>query len=724
MESTGKILLIVESPNKIKKISSYLGDKYIIRASFGHIRDLKKGGKVHKLGVKIENNYEPVYCVLEDKQDKVNSIISVARSVEKIYLATDPDREGEAIAFHLHSCLEFLGKPIQRVTFNEITKSAILKAVENPRDLDMCLFNAQQARRVLDRIVGFLASDFLRFSKNTPLSAGRVQSVATRMVVDREREIKAFKSENYWNIFANVSVNGVEFESKLIEKVTDSETASKIKNELKNSTLFIKSIEKKEKARKPSAPFTTSKLQQVASNKLGFAVKKTMTVAQSLYESGLITYMRSDSTRIAPEALEQLLDYLKTNNIPVPETPNDYKTKDAAQDAHEAIRPSDVNKIPKFLFINEDELALYNLIWERFVASQMQDAVYDTVSVVIGCKENHYELKANGRSLRVEGWLALIKDDGNDEKVTLLPEMVESDILTNKEVKTEKKSTPPPSRYGEAALVNELEKKGIGRPSTYASIIETIKGRGYIELKGKAYQPTKLGKEVIDSLVKYFKFMDYKYTADMERDLDSIAEGKATYFDVIDNFFMPFKEECREAQYGESPDYGIYCSKCNGKMILRHGSYGFYLSCMKYPVCKDTLSVDMVDGKPVVVDKEARNVEGVSCPKCNGGMRINEAGRFGPYYFCENSPKCKGTRKVPYGKQCPNCKDELYMTVLEGNKKLLCMGYFKEQNCRYSEDLPEGEDAGWLDPSEHRKEQLELKKPKTVRKIINARRGK
>jgi DNA topoisomerase-1 len=576
---------------------------------------------------------------------------------------------------------------------------------------------------VLDRIVGFLASDFLRFSKNTPLSAGRVQSVAARLVVDREREIEKFQPEIYWNIFADVSVNGMDFSAKLNEKVTDFNLSNEIKSKLEGSEFFIKSIDKKEKPRKPNAPFTTSKLQQVASNKLNFPVKKTMKVAQSLYESGLITYMRSDSTRIAPEALEELLVYLKSNNIPTPSTPNDYKTKDAAQDAHEAIRPSDVNKLPSFLFINDDELALYTLIWERFVASQMQDAVYDTVSVLVGCKDSEYELKANGRSLRVEGWLSLVQDN-SDENDTLLPDMSKSDFLDNKGIRVDEKSTTPPSRYGEAALVNELEKRGIGRPSTYASIIETIKGRGYIELKGKAYQPTELGKEVIDSLVKYFKFMDYKYTADMEKDLDNISEGKDTYFNIIDNFFMPFKEECREAQYGESPDYGIYCSKCNGKMILRHGSYGFYLSCMKYPVCKDTLSVNIVDGLPVVVDKESRNVEGVKCPKCDGGMRINKAGRFGPYYFCENTPKCKGTRKVPYGKECPICKDELYMTVLEGQKKLLCMGYFKEQNCRYNEDLKDDEDVEWLDPTEHRKEQSELKKPKTVRNVINARRGK
>jgi DNA topoisomerase-1 len=729
MTKSSKTLFIVESPAKIKKISSFLGKDYVIRASFGHIRDLSTGDKRFRLGVDLENDYKPKYVISPDKKDKVQAIIDAATGVDKIYLASDPDREGEAIAWHLKHCLESTGKPIKRVTFNEITKAALQKAVQNAGDLSPDLFDSQQARRVLDRLVGFLASDFLRDAIGNNLSAGRVQSVAVRLVVDREREIENFKPEEYWNITAQLakSEKDEDFTAKLTAKVTNEKDAKKIKSELEKDTYEVIKVDKKEKKRNPYPPLTTSKLQQAASGRFGFPVKKTMKAAQSLYESGLITYMRTDSTRIAPEAIKSVRDFLQKNNMSLPGKPNYYKSKGGAQDAHEAIRPTDSFKKPENVFLGDDEQKVYRLIWERFVASQMEPAVYDTVAVVVRSSSKH-EFKANGRTLKEEGWLSVAGDlkKEKDETDATLPELNVGDklILVPPKVKAEQKFTQPPSRYGEAALVNELEKRGIGRPSTFASIVDTIKGRNYVELKNKVYWATDVGKQVIDKLVGNFTFMDYKYTADMEAELDKIAEGDLAYVEALDKFFIPFQKECKEAQTASTPDYGILCPKCGKKTLLKHGPYGFYMACIDRPKCKGTVGVDVVDGKPVVKPKVERKVEpGVQCPKCNAGMYRNDTGRFGPYFYCENSPKCRGTRKVPYGKQCSDCGCELFMTIFSGQKKLACMGYFEKHQCRHVESLPGEDKSGWVDPNPVRKQQYK-KKRKSVQKALTSRKGK
>lgn len=725
-----KILLVVESPGKIKKIQSYLGSNYIVRASFGHIIDLTVGDKVHKLGVNIENNYKPIYKTLPDKKDKIQSILDAAKTADKIYLATDNDREGEAIAWHLKSCLDPIGKPIFRVVFNEITKSAILKAVEKPGNLNKDLFDAQQARRVLDRIVGFMASDFLRENVGPNLSAGRVQSVAAKLVVERELEIENFKPEEYWNITAALAKSGSDsFIAKYNKKITNKVDALKIKTDLEKDSFVVTSVEAREKKRNPLPPLTTSTLQQAASTRFGFNVKKTMQIAQTLYEAGLITYMRTDSTRLSPESIDAVRDYLKNNNLSMPKSPNLYSAKEGAQDAHEAIRPTDVNKKPQTIYSNDDEKKLYKLIWERFVSCQMDPAIYDTMTVLINSSSNH-ELKASGRSLKYEGWL-IISSDLKKEKEDdegMLPPLKEKDKLNlvSPGVAAEQKFTQPPSRYGEAALVKELEKRGIGRPSTYATIMETIKGRSYVEIKGKTYHATETGKNVIKKLSDNFQFMNYDYTAQMEDRLDKIADGKLKYEEMLDNFFVPFQAECRKATNSEQKDYGIPCPKCGGRTYLRHGRFGFYMSCMGYPKdCKGTVTIDLVDGKPVIKNKNYKQeVDGVKCPKCGKGMVLNNAGRFGPFYGCVDWPLCKGTAKVPYGKKCPDCGNELFMTVFkagtpDAQKKLACTGY---PNCKHVEDIPEGEDVDWHDPTEVRKAK---KYPKgQAKKVLSIKKGK
>ncbi len=724
-KKTNKTLIIVESPAKIKKISSFLGPNYVVRASFGHIIDLATGDKTCRLGVDIEKDYKPKYKIIPDKKDKIQSIIDAASGVDQIYLASDPDREGEAIAWHLKSCLESTGKPIYRITFNEITKAAVLKSVQNPGPLNQDLFDAQQARRVLDRIVGFLASDFLRDAMGPNLSAGRVQSVAARLVVDRELEIENFKPEEYWNITTALakSAKDESFVAKYDKKVTDEATAKSIKKDLDKDTYIVDKVEKKEKKRNPFPPLTTSKLQQAASAKFGFPVAKTMKAAQSLYEAGLITYMRTDSTRISPEAIKSVRDYLQQNNYGLPASPNYYSTKNGAQDAHEAIRPTDVAKKPKNVFLSDDQQKVYQVIWERFLASQMEPALYDTVSMVIKSSSGHL-LKSSGRTLKYEGWLKIASDQKvqPDETDEALPPLDKGNVvvLVPPKVKTEQKFTQPPPRYGEGSLVKELEKRGIGRPSTFANIIETIKGRSYVELKGKVYHATDVGKQVIGKLTESYKFMDYDYTSGMESKLDEIAEGNLAYVKMLDDFFVPFQAECKLAEYVTAPDYGIPCPTCGKKMLLKHGRFGFYMKCIDSS-CKGSQSVDMVDGKPVMKEQWKKTVvEGVTCPKCGkDGMVLNDTGRFGPFYYCQDYPKCKGTGKVPYGKKCVKCGCEMFMTIFNGEKKLACMGYFESHNCRNVESLPGADKSGWTNPNPYRFKGTT--KNRSVKKILNSR---
>jgi DNA topoisomerase-1 len=714
-----KILVVVESPSKGKTIGKYLGSDYIVRASVGHIIDLASGGKAG-IGVDIEHDFKPKYSIMPDKKDKLNAIIDAASEAKEIYIASDPDREGEAIAWHIAKALESTGLPIRRVEFHEITKKGVLDGIKKSRELDKNLFEAQQTRRVLDRIVGYLVSPFIIDTLGPNLSAGRVQSVAVRMVVDREREIEAFKPEEYWNInsmLAKPTALNESFQAKYASKVIAKDVAEKIKKDLEAADYVISAVEQEEKKKKPFPPLITSTLATSANSRYKFPAAKTMKVAQGLYEAGLITYMRTDSYRISPEAIADCRSYLSSHSLGMPSTPNLYVTKTGAQDAHEAIRPSDVFKLPQNVFLGDDEQKIYRLIWERFVASQMNPALYDTVNVTIKTSNGHI-LKANGKTLKYKGWLEITGDsDSRDDGETKLPILKIGDklVLVPPKVKAEQKFTQPPPRYSEKLLIEELEKKGIGRPSTYAAIMSKITDRNYVTRKVNVFVPTDLGKKVVDNLVKHFDFVEYKYTADMELQLDKIADGKSDYLTTMKDFYNPFSIQLKKAYSSGKKDYGFACDKCQDKMELKHGKFGFYMACVGYPKCKNTFSCDLVDEKPIRKASAPTIVSGVECPKCGAGM-VKKDGKFGPFYSCSTYPKCNGSGKVPFGKQCDKCGKELYATVFNGQLKLACMGY---PMCRNVEDIPEQETKGnWIDPKNLKPKKID----KNVKKVLNSSR--
>lgn len=695
-------LVIVESPGKIKKIKSYLGDGFNVCASFGHIMDLVKG-KGNSLGVDIENNYKQTYTVIPDKKDKVKAISDLAKSAECVYICSDPDREGEAIGFHLKECIKTKDVPIKRAIFNEITKSAVQKAIENPVDFDQDKFDAQQGRRGLDRLVGFLATPYLwnSFGRNT--SAGRVQSVSLRLLVDREREILSFVPEIYWNINATLakSLKEIKFVAKYPERILDEEKAKKIKTDLDNSTFVISNVEKSTQLRNPSAPLTTAKLQQNSSSKYKFPTKKTMSIAQSLYESGTISYMRTDSVRVSPEALDAVRSWIVKNNMEVPAKPNVYKEKKGVQAGHECIRPTDVSLTPENFIGDNDQKKIYKLIWEKFVASQMKPAIYDTVSITIKASKGH-ELKANGRTLKYAGWLEICneKDDNNEEDVKL-PVLVKGDdlvLISPPGVVSEKKQTNPPPRFNEGSLVKELEKRGIGRPSTYATIISKISDRNYASKSKNVFTPTELGCQVVDELSKHFSFMNYDYTAQMEEKLDKIENGELSYLEMMNDFFPPFKEELKKAKTAEEKDGGEDCEKCGKRKKLKHGRFGFYVACENYKECKTSKSVEIKDGQ--IVPKNPKElVDGVLCPLCGEGM-IKRDGKWGPFYGCSLGwPKCKGSRKIPFGVKCKKCDNDMHMTVFKGVAKLACMGY---PDCKNIEEIPQGTQVNWAVPPKNK----------------------
>lgn len=708
---SNKTLIIVESPAKIKKLSSILGPDYVIRASFGHIKDLAKGKGDKKLGIDFEKGYAATYKLIPDKKDKLQAIIDASTGVKEILIATDPDREGACIAAHLYDVLESTGKPIKRISFNEITKTKVLKSLESPRDLDQELYQAAVARRVLDRIVGFMVSPYLINVVGPKLSAGRVQSVATRLIVDREREIESFIPEEYWNITAQLAKAKKEtsFSAKYANKITNEKDATAVKNDLEGDTFKVTDVEYKEKKRNPYPPLITSSLQQAASVRFGLNVSRTMQAAQSLYEAGLITYMRTDSTRISAEALTEVRAWIQDNGYEVPSKPNFYTPKKSAQDGHEAIRPTEIAKVPDSLTLSDDQAKVYRVIWERFVACQMEAAIYDTVSLKITSSSDHL-LKANGRVLKYAGWLAISsyhasdKNEGDEDDVSL-PVLKVGDklILVPPGVKAEQKFTQPPSRYNEASLVKELEKRGIGRPSTYADIIEKIKFRGYVEIKNKAYHATQLGKQVVDILVKYFSFLNYDTTAKMEEKLDEVASGDTTYVDMLDSFYLPFQKELDTAYHSGGEDTGIKCPECQSDMKLRHGKFGYYLRCSG-DGCKKTLNCDLTNGKPVVkLQPKAEVVVGVSCPDCNGEM-VKKVGKFGPYYSCQSYPVCKGTRSVPTGIQCEKCGSDMSARVFSGEVKLACVGYYDPKlKCKNIIDPPPDFDISWAPPTTEKK---------------------
>ena len=641
-------LIIVESPAKANTIKKFLGGNTKVVASMGHIRDLPKS----KLGVDVEHNFEPQYINIRGKGDLIKQLKKDAKDAKKVYLATDPDREGEAIAWHLSKILDVDPKKITRVTFNEITKSAVQKAIKEPRDIDVNLVDAQQARRVLDRIVGYKISPVLWKKVRRGLSAGRVQSVAVKLIVDRENEIENFIPEEYWNIYVQLldEKSKKSFEAKFYGKdgkkqeLHNKDEVDTILKDIKNKKYIVKDIKKGEKKRTPAPPFTTSTMQQEASRKLGFTLKKTMATAQLLYEGikipekgtvGLITYMRTDSTRISEEARASAKVHIVNTYGENYYENRYYKTNKEAQDAHEGIRPTYADLEPDKIkdSLTKDQYKLYKLIYNRFMASQMSSAVYDTMAVTID--SNNYTFKANGQNLKFKGFMTLYvegTDEKQEEDNEIIPELVQGQEVKEQKIEPKQSFTEPPARYTEASLVKKKKKKGIGRPSTYSPTITTILERRYIEKEQKQLKPTELGKVVNKLLTENFtNIINVEFTANIENQFDEIAEGKENWKEMIKDFYTPFEEnvekvekELEHVQMVEEVS-DVKCEKCGRMMVYKYGKFGKFLACPGYPECKNTKAiVETID---------------VPCPKCGGTIQVRKAKNKKKYYICENNPK-------------------------------------------------------------------------------------
>ena len=640
-------LIIVESPAKANTIKKFLGGSTKVVASMGHIRDLPKS----KMGIDIEHDFEPEYINIRGKGDLIKSLKKDAKQAEKVYLATDPDREGEAIAWHLNYILKPENDKIVRVTFNEITKGAVQKAIKEPRDINLNIVDAQQARRVLDRIVGYKISPLLWKKVKRGLSAGRVQSVAVKLIVDREEEIEKFIPEEYWNIYAHLEDENTpkQFEARYYGKngkkqeIHNKEQVDEILNEIKNAKYIVKEVKRGEKKRNAAPPFTTSTMQQEASRKLGFTLKKTMSVAQNLYEGvkvpekgsiGLITYMRTDSTRISEVARQAAKEHIVGKYGENYYENRYYKTSKDSQDAHEAIRPTYAELEPDKIkdSLTNDQYKLYKLIYNRFMASQMSSAIYNTMAVTIDANNNTF--KANGQNLKFKGFMTLYVEgtDTEEQEAGMLPDLTENQELKEIKIDPKQSFTEPPARYTEASLVKVLEEKGIGRPSTYSPTITTILERRYIEKKQKQLVPTELGKIVNKLLTENFTdIINVEFTADIENQFDKIAEGKEEWKKMIREFYGPFESELTKAEknleHVEIKDEvsDIPCDKCGRMMVYKYGRFGKFLACPGYPECKNT--------KPII---ETINVP---CPKCGGTVQIRKTKRNRKYYICENNPK-------------------------------------------------------------------------------------
>ena len=641
-------LVIVESPAKANTIKKFLGGSTKVVASMGHIRDLPKS----KLGVDVENDFEPEYINIRGKGDLIKSLKKDAKQAKKIYIATDPDREGEAIAWHLANILESEKEKITRVTFNEITKNAVQKAIKEPRDIDINLVDAQQARRVLDRIVGYKMSPVLWKKVRRGLSAGRVQSVAVKLIVDREEEIEKFIPEEYWNIYANLEDPNSKkrFEARFYGKngkkqeIHSEEEVNQILRDIDKAKYTVEEVKKGEKKRTPAPPFTTSTMQQEASRKLGFTLKKTMSVAQGLYEGvnipekgtiGLITYMRTDSTRISEEARAAAKEHILSTYGKEYYENRYYKTNKDAQDAHEGIRPTYAELEPEKIkdSLTKDQYKLYKLIYNRFMASQMTSAVYDTISVTIDA--NKYTFKANGQNLKFKGFMTLYvegTDEKEEEEEGNIPDLKEKQEVIKQSIEPKQSFTEPPARYTEASLVKALEEKGIGRPSTYSPTITTILERRYIEKEQKQLVPTELGKVVNKLLTENFTdIINVEFTANIENQFDNIAEGKENWKKMIGEFYIPFEETVekveKELEHVELVEEvsDVPCDKCGRMMVYKYGKYGKFLACPGYPECKNT--------KPIIETID------IPCPKCGGTIQVRKAKNKKKYYICENNPK-------------------------------------------------------------------------------------
>ena len=661
-----KTLVIVESPAKAKTIEKYLGKKYMVRASMGHLRDLPKS----QFGIDVENDFAPKYINIRGKGDLIKALKKDAKNADKVYLASDPDREGEAIAWHLSFILGLNPEEDCRIVFNEITKPAIQEAVKHPRSINIDQVDAQQARRMLDRIVGYKLSPLLWRKVRKGLSAGRVQSVTVKLICDREKEIQAFESVEYWTVGMKLRKDkSAMFEAELThvdgEKLDlhDEKATEALVADFQQQKLLVDKVKKSERKRKPAAPFTTSSLQQDAARKLGFTSRKTMMLAQQLYEgielgrhgaTGLITYMRTDSTRLSDVALNDARAFIgeQFGEDYLPPKANVYVTGKKAQDAHEAIRPTDVNLTPESVekHLNKDQFKLYNLIWQRFTASQMVPAVYDTLSIQIKAGER-YTAKAAGSKLKFPGFTAVYAgaESNKKEKDVLLPDLAEGDELNIAKMLPQQHFTEPPPRYNDASLVKTLEEKEIGRPSTYAPIIETIQARGYVQRIDKHFQPTELGFVVVDMLEEYFKsIVDVKFTADLENELDEIAEGKVEKNQLLKEFYDPFAVTLEKADeaigHVELPEEetDIPCDKCGRMMVVKQGRFGKFLACPGFPDCRNTM--------PLLVDT------GVECPKCGGAIVERKSHRGRKFYGCKNYPECDYTTwDQPLQEKCPKC---------------------------------------------------------------------
>lgn len=676
-----KVLVIVESAAKAKTIGKFLGRNYAVKASVGHIRDLPKSS----LGVDVESGFVPRYITIRGKGELLKEIKEEASKADKVLLATDPDREGEAIAWHLTQAINLNPQSLCRIEFNEITKDAVKKAVKSPRSIDMDRVNAQQARRVLDRLVGYKLSPLLWAKVRKGLSGGRVQSVTVRLVCDREREIEDFITEEYWTI--EVELATAKNEVLIVHLVARGKEKIDLKNaaevdqvvkDLKGRTYQVNNIENKEKRRKALPPFITSTMQQEAYRKLGFTSSRTMRIAQELYEGlaignegtvGLITYLRTDSTRISNEAQEEALRFIEERFGPDyrPENPNIYKTKKTAQDAHEAIRPSSSYRHPDQIknYLSRDQHRLYKMIWERFIASQMTAAVYDTQIVEVTAGD--YSLRANGSILKFPGHLIAYKDGELAEvEKKKLPPLKEKEKLKLNLVTPEQHFTQPPPRFTEATLVKLLEEKNIGRPSTYAPIIETIIKRGYVERKNKQFVPTELGYIVGDILLKHFpEIMDVEFTASMEEELDDIEDGGKVWQDTIAEFYGTFSSRLIAAEATiekveiKPEEAGRDCPQCGKPLVYRNGRYGKFLACSGFPTCKFTESMAQEAGS--------------LCPKCNSPLLALRTKKGRLFYGCKNYPQCDfKSWNLPSGQKCPVCGEMMVEKTVKGEKVIVC----------------------------------------------------
>lgn len=703
-------LVIVESPTKAKTITRFFENEYKVTSSYGHVRDLPAS----KIGVDIKNNFKPEYAIPEKAEDRVKKLKALAAKADLIILATDEDREGEAISWHLVSVLGLKNKKTQRIAFHEITKKAVKEALDNPREINLDLVDAQQARRILDRLVGYKLSPFLWTKIRRGLSAGRVQSVAVRLIVEREREIKKFKPQEYWEITTELKDKK---ENKLIAKiwkddgnlikkmdVKNKKESDGIRKALESSKYQIEKITKKEISKNPSAPFITSTLQQAAHNFFGYSAKQIMRLAQQLYEgiplegkksTGLITYMRTDSTNLSLESMvaaKKKITKLFGKEYAL-DNPRFYRTKSkGAQEAHEAIRPTFIDKDPESIkkYLDPQQFKLYQLIWNRAVASQMAAAKIDSTTLEISAnsKNKKYSLKASGSIVKFKGYMKLTSKNQEDN---LLPDLKEKDLLDLIKVIADQKFTQPPARYSEATLVKEMEKNGIGRPSTYAPTISTIQDRGYVEKdENKKLAPTEIGFLVSDVLVKHFKeIVDYKFTAEMEDDLDKIAGGKKKWQKVISNFYVPFsknlKEKTKEVKKEDfQKKLGRKCPKCKSGLVEKFGRFGKFIACANYPDCKYT-EKSVEDKK---IEKEIRKDEGnkkgeIICDKCGAPMEIKN-GPYGMFLGCSKYPDCKNIKKIEnkIGVKCPECgKDIAEHKSKKGRVFYGCTGYPK---CKFA----------------------------------------